>query len=338
MARSATLLLTALGLGTLWALRRTGSRYDLRGKVVLIAGGSRGLGLVLARELARRGARLVLSARDPQTLERAAEELRSRGAEVYAQAYDLSDPEQAAALVQAAGAHFGRIDVLINNAGVIQVGPFETMQLCDYDEAMRTHFWAPLHLIRAVLPGMRSRREGRIVNISSIGGKVSVPHLLPYSASKFALTGFSQGLRAELKQEGILVTTVCPGLIRSGSTPHVFVRGRHQAEYAWFSVADSLPVLSASAEATARDIVRALEAGQAELITSLPGKALAAAHGLFPGRVSDLLAMTNRLLPRASGYDLERRTGAESESAVTRSALTALSRKAAAANNEGPAR
>src|SRR5207302_995684 len=139
---------------------------------------------------------------------------------------------------------FGRLHVLINNAGVIQVGPMEEMTLADYEDTMQTHFWAPLFTTLSVLPALRRQGEGRIVNISSIGGKIAVPHLLPYSASKFALTGFSEGLRAELLKDGIYVTTVCPGLMRTGSPRNADFKGQHRAEYAWFSISDSLPFFS----------------------------------------------------------------------------------------------
>ena len=95
--------------------------------------------------------------------------------------------------------------MLVNNAGVIQVGPIEVMTHEDFELAMKAHFWGPLNTILAVLPSMRQRRQGRIVNICSIGGKVSVPHLVPYSASKFALVGLSKGLRAELMKDGIML-------------------------------------------------------------------------------------------------------------------------------------
>src|SRR5262249_17300153 len=161
---------------------------------------------------------------------------------------DVTNQDQVQAAVDAVLARWGRIDVLINNAGTISVGPAETMTAEDYEVAMRTHFWGPLYMTLAVLPGMRQRREGRIVNISSIGGKVSVPDLVPYNASKFALVGLSEGLQAELAKDGIVVTTVCPGLMRTGSPRNALFKGQHRAEYVWFSISDSLPILSMSAE------------------------------------------------------------------------------------------
>jgi short-subunit dehydrogenase len=104
----------------------------------------------------------------------------------------------------------GLIDVLVNNAGLIRVGPFAAMTLDDFQQTMDVMFWGPLHTTLAVLPSMRERKQGSIVNIVSIGGKVGVPHLLPYSCAKFALVALSEGLRAELAPDGIRVTTIVP--------------------------------------------------------------------------------------------------------------------------------
>src|SRR5262249_20426391 len=161
------------------------------------------------------------------------------------------------AAVQHVKEALGPVDVLINNAGVIQVGPMEVQTPEDYEVALRTHFWGPLHMTLAVLPHMKARRSGRIVNISSIGGKITAPHLLPYCASKFALTGLSEGMRAELMKDGIQVTTVCPGMIRTGSPYNALFKGRNRAEFAWFTILDSLPVISMSANRAARIILRA---------------------------------------------------------------------------------
>jgi short-subunit dehydrogenase len=200
---------------------------------------------------------------------------------------------------------------------------------------MRTHFWGPLHLIQAVLPSMRQRHwKGRIVNIASIGGKIAVPHMLPYSASKFALVGLSEGLRSELAKDGIVVTTVCPGLIRTGSPRNAHFKGQNHKEYAWFALSDSLPGISMSAEGCADQIVDALRHGDAEIVTSLVAQVAALAHGVAPGLVTDVLGLVNGYLPSAEGAGIERFTGAESESLLTRSPLTALTRLAETRNNQ----
>jgi short-subunit dehydrogenase len=326
-----------IGVGVLLATRAVQRRlrvYDLRGKTVLITGGSRGLGLVMAREFAREGARIALCARDTEELTRARTELEQRGADVFTLPCDVTERTSVNEMVHAVHEHVGAIDVLVNNAGTIQVGPFEVMTLKDYEEAMRTHFWAPLYTILAVLPAMRRQRTGRIINIASVGGKISVPHLLPYSASKFALVGFSEGLRAELAKEGIVVTTVCPGLMRTGSPRNALFKGHHRAEYAWFSISDALPVVSMSAERAARQIIAACRRGDAEVILSLPAQVAVIFHALFPGLTADFLGMVNRLLPTPEGSGSARIKGEHSHSMFSPSWLTTLGDQAALNNNE----
>jgi NAD(P)-dependent dehydrogenase (short-subunit alcohol dehydrogenase family) len=326
----------AFGLGVAAGVRFASRRrkdYDFVGKTALVTGGSRGLGLLIARQLAAQGARVALAARDPAELERAANEFEQRGQEVLVVPCDLTRPEEAGRLVMAITDRWGPIDVLVNNAGVIQAAPMEEMTLDDFRESMDLHFWAAVYLVNAVLPEMR-RRGGRIVNISSIGGKVSVPHLLPYCSSKFALVGFSEGLRSELAKDGIAVTTVCPGLMRTGSPRNAFFKGQHQAEYAWFSVMDSLPLASIDGDRAARRIVAACARGDAELMVSLPGRAAATFHGVFPGLTADMLGWFNRILPRPGGIGRQRASGHQSQSRWSPSLLTRLTEQAAARNNE----
>jgi short-subunit dehydrogenase len=172
------------------------------------------------------------------------------------------------------------------------------------------------------------------VNVSSIGGKISVPHLLPYSASKFALTGFSEGLRAELRGDGVVVTTVCPGLMRTGSPYNATFKGKHRQEFAWFSISDSLPFVTISAERAARQIIEACRRGDAEIVLTIPARLAAIFHGVFPGLTADLMGLLNLLLPEPGGIGTARAKGAESQSAFSPSWLTALSDKAALENNE----
>jgi NAD(P)-dependent dehydrogenase (short-subunit alcohol dehydrogenase family) len=331
------LVLAVAGAGALLAARVAVQRwreYDLRGKVVLITGGSRGLGLVMAREFAREGARIAICARSLEELERARADLSRSGARVLAVPCDVRERSQVNEMVNVVRDHYGRVDVLVNNAGVIQVGPIEVMTVEDYEEAMKTHFWGPLYTTLAVLPEMRGRRDGRIVNISSIGGKISVPHLVPYSASKFALVGLSEGLRAELQKDGVVVTTVCPGLMRTGSPRNAYFKGQHRAEYAWFSISDALPITAMMAERAARQIVAACKRGDAEVTLSIQAQVAVRFHGLFPGLTADLLGLVNRLLPAPGGIGRLRAKGKDSQSAVSPSWLTALNEAAAERNNE----
>jgi short-subunit dehydrogenase len=334
----AALAVTATAIWTA-RLLRSGGDYSLRNRIVLITGGSRGLGLALAREMAVRGARLAICGRDPDSLERARASLAHRGAEVIAVPCDLTDPASVQQLIEVVHRKLGPVDILINNAGIIEVGPVATMSVADYQEAMGTNFWGMLYPTLAVLPEMRKRRAGRIVNITSIGGKLGIPHLLPYSASKFAAVGFSQGLRAEVAADGVKVVTVVPGLMRTGSARNAIFRGQHRSEYAWFSISDALPGLSISAERAARRIVEACRRGDAEVLFPVTARVAAVANTLMPGITANLLGAVNRLLPGAGGRPSARRRGAESHSWLSPSWLTRLGDRAAHKYNQmAPAR
>jgi short-subunit dehydrogenase len=333
---------TALGIGAimtasaLW--KRARAREDFRGQVVVITGGSRGLGFAIAREFASQGARLVICARDEGPLHEAEHKLIGCGAEVLVVRCDLSVRQEAESLIRRATDRFGQVDVLVNNAGTIEVGPLETQTIEDFEEAMRTMFWGALYTSLAVLPQMRDRRRGRIANITSIGGKVAIPHLLPYCSAKFAAVGFSEGLRSELAKDNVKVTTIVPGLMRTGSHMNAIFKGDHRKEYAWFSLGATLPVTAISASTAATKIVNAIARGSAEVILSPQAKALALAHGVAPGLVADALGMVNRILPGTGSRDAERFTGKESETLVSRSFLTKLGRSAGRELNQHPER
>jgi NAD(P)-dependent dehydrogenase (short-subunit alcohol dehydrogenase family) len=310
--------------------------YELRGKTVFVSGGSRGLGLLLAREFAARGAKVAISARDAEALERAASDVRRFGQHVLPLETDITVREDAETALDQIRRHFGRVDVLVNNAGTICVGPLEVMTIDDFRDSLNTHFWGPYFTTMAVLPDMQKARQGRIVNISSIGGKISVPHLLPYCVGKFALTGFSEGLRAAVLKDNIFVTTVCPGLMRTGSPRNAFFKGNNEAEYAWFSISDGLPVLSMNAERAARRIVRACVRGEAEVILSVPAMAAVKFEAIFPGITADLLGIVNQLLPSADGSNKTAKTGKQSFSDLSPSWVTTLNERAARSNNQVP--
>ncbi|MGH9939182.1 MAG: SDR family NAD(P)-dependent oxidoreductase [Blastocatellia bacterium] len=301
---------------------------------MLITGGSRGLGLVLGREFVAHGACVAICARDVEELERAGSDLVRPGRPVLALPCDVSNVEEVGRMVEAVRDHFGTIDVLVNNAGVVEVGPVETMTLADYEEAMSVNLRGPLHTMLAVIPEMRRRGEGRIVNITSIGGKIAMPHLTPYTASKFAFVGLSKAMRAELAKDGVIVTTVCPGLMRTGSPRNATFKGQHRAEYAWFSISDSLPILSVSAERAARRIISACQRGEAEVIFPIQAKLAAIAETIAPELIAYLLSLINRLMPAPGGIGSARVKGSESQSSLSPSWLTLFGDRAARRNNE----
>jgi len=286
-----------------WGARawlRSRRRIELTGRVVIVTGGSTGLGLMVARQAAENGAKLVLAARGEADLRAAESELKALGAEVLAVPTDVSDEGQVRTLVARAIERFGRVDILVNNAGTIQVGPAEAMTVDDFKQAMATNFWGELLPILAVLPHMRAQGGGRIANVVSVGGKVAMPHLLPYVASKFALTGLTEGLRAELAKDNILVTGIYPGTIRTGGHTHAEFKGDRNAEYTWFALSDTIPGISSSAAGAARALWKAVQNGDPEVIVGWNARLAILAHNLFPEWTVEALSLVNRALPSAS--------------------------------------
>src|SRR5467141_2824810 len=310
------------------------ARYTLRDKVVLITGGSRGLGLVLARHICARGGNVALIARDAEELARAKSDLATRRSTVMTIQCDLLDSEQIQAAVRRVIDRFGKIDILINNAGIIEVGPLEHLMREDFERAIRLHFCAPFELISQIVPEMRVWGGGRIVNISSIGGKIAVPHMASYSASKFALTGLSDALRAELARDNIHVTTVAPGMMRTGSHVNAKFKGKHDIEFAWFSASAGAPVISMNADRAARKILAACRRGQPSLTLTFAARGAILGNALFPNFTGYAMKIVNRLLPGAAGDEgNQSRAGSETRRLLP-AWLTRLTDRATARNNE----
>ncbi len=318
-------------------------RRDLQffeGKIVLISGGSRGLGLEIARQLRAEGATLALLARDPDELARAKADLLGRAGkgEVATLPCDLSRKEEITRTVGAVAERFGGLDVLINNAGIIQVGPLANLTPQDFEETMQIHFWGNFYLMWASLPFLRGRKGARIVNVASIGGKIAIPHLAPYSASKFALVGLSNALGVELAREGVRVTTVAPGLLRTGSHVQAKFKGQHAKEFNWFATSDNVPGFSVSVEYAARQIVEACRSGRPALTFPPQMRAAEIAQAVFPNLTAHVLGLVNRfVLPKASSRadGMEAWSGEQSRSKeVTPGWKTGLVDRAAAENNE----
>ncbi|HET9087469.1 MAG TPA: SDR family NAD(P)-dependent oxidoreductase [Acidobacteriaceae bacterium] len=330
MKRKSLLMAAAVGVGY-WAFSEAAERRRvswLRDKVVLITGGSRGFGLALAEEFGRSGARLVLTARDEEELERANRDLVERGVaaeKILCIPCDLTKLEDVQRMVAFATQRMGKIDVLINNAGIMTVGPLEDQPVRGFKHAIESNYYTALYATVSVLPQMLARGNGNIVNITSIGGKVSVPHLLPYSASKFALVGFSQGLHAELRSKGICVTTVCPGLMRTGAHIQALFTGDREREYRWFSLGASLPAISIAANTAARKVVRATVSGATELIITPQASLAAAVAQMAPAFTGRVLSMVNDLVlptPQQSAKEDLRRGDAVRNKEIT--SLTVL--------------
>ncbi len=312
-AATAALVVGRLGWET-WVRRRA---VRLPGATAVVCGASRGLGRALALELARRGvSKIAICARDEHDIDGVAKELVARGLQVVAEACDLSEEVQVARFIGHATTQLGPIDVLVTNAATITVGPSVTLTRDDFDHALSSTFFTALHPILAAAPAMRQRRSGTIAVVTSVGARVGVPHLSPYSAAKFATMGMSEALRAELAADGVHLLTVVPGLMRTGSHVHADFKGDHELEYTWFGASATAPLLSIDTECAARRIVCAIARGTTEVAFTPEARFGPILRAIAPGAWADLLAFVAGLLPRppvGSTRGAERREGSEIE-------------------------
>ena len=329
---------TAAGVGLAFGYSLFKRKPSIAGQVALITGGSRGLGLRLAEEFSLRGCKIAICARNEVELAEAKRLLVERGCrDVFAHTCDVSDQDQVETMVRAVKRHHGRIEILVNNAGQIRVGPLANMTMKDFNDAMGVMFWGVVHCSLAVLPEMEARRQGRIATIASVGGKVSIPHLLPYSCAKHAAVAFSEGLHAEVAKSGIKVTTIAPGLMRTGSHKKAEFKGQQEKEAAWFSLGATLPVVSMDIDRAAVQIVDAIVRGESERILSPQASLLARMNGALPGMIPEILGLVEQFMPKGTNNlksisDGNKATG---DMGSIFGLLTTLGTRAAAKYNEG---
>ena len=325
----------AAGAAAGMARRRQEVTADLTGRVVLITGGSRGLGFNLAKEYGAAGAHVVICSRTSAQVRAAGEQLAAEGVAVDAYTCDVADQDQVNEMVTKVVTERGRLDIAIANAGTLVIGPVAHMSLDDQHEAMNTMYWGTVHLARASMPYLELAPDGRFVTIGSIGGKLPVPHLMPYVAAKAAAMAYSETLRASWGDRNVKVVTVVPGLMRTGSAPHAAVKGRHAEEYRWFGFLSVAPLISLSAAEARRRIVAAVDRGDAQAVISWPAKVGVKAYGLAPSLITRVTGMGARLLPSPAGHDGDRRTSAAAEG-FTVPGLEARSRGSDAASQPKP--
>lgn len=305
--------------------------------VALVAGASRGLGLLVATELGRRGHDLAICSRDAESLERAAAQLRSSvpGIKVHAQTCDVSDEADVNRFVESTEAELGPVEVAIHVAGVIQVGPWQAARHEHFEQAIDVMLWGPINLSLALLPRMTGRGHGRFGVVTSIGGKISPPRLLPYSVAKFGAVGLTEGLSAELAGSGVTATTIIPGLMRTGSHTRATFFGDASKQYAWFGPAASLPLLTIGAERAAAQMVSAVLAGKPVVHVSPLAQVGARVHGLAPEVTLRAMGLASRVLPKGDSPELrEGRQVRSRKRSWLVNRLTTLGDRASRRNNE----
>lgn len=313
-------LLAAAGAGGLVLLTRRFFRGTYRDQVVVITGGSRGLGFAMATELVARGAEVILLARDADELQEARAKLGPRAHPIRC---DVTSRSQLSRALHSVMRDFGRIDTFIHNAGLISVGPFQSFTDRDFKDAIDLHLNTAISAIRILQPLMMS--GGRIAFISSIGGKVGLPHMSAYSATKFALGGFADAARPELASDGISLTVAYPGLMRTGSPNQAIVKGDPEHEFLWFAAADELPLFSMSANRAARKILNAILTHRSEIIVGWSAKALTLLRTLAPEFTALSMRIANAALPKSESTVGVK--GSEARAAFENSAVTKPLRK-----------
>lgn len=245
---------------------------NLDNKVVVLTGATGGIGQEIARQLAARGSRIALTGRNREKLEALQKELEQKGAKIIATEADLTKAEDRSKLVEQTEQNFGEIDILINNAGSQHMALFQTMEPEAIVSLFQTNLLAPILLVRELLPAMIDRGQGQLVNIGSTFGSIGFAGYTTYSASKFALRGFSEALRRELTGTGVGVTYIAP-------------RGTKTAlnSDALYKVSKKLGFHFDKPEDVASQIVRAIELERKELFVGFPEKLFARLNGLIPG-------------------------------------------------------
>ncbi|RYX83769.1 SDR family oxidoreductase [bacterium] len=318
-------------------LLRANAAVDFRSRTILISGGSRGLGLNIARQFAKEGANLVLLARDEDELKNAKRELEGMGVQVLTIEGDVTLKSDCEKAVKATVERFGSLDGLVNNAGIIQIGPLEHMSDEDFKSAIDLHIYGPLYLSRAALPYLKRGRIGRIANIASFGGQVAVPHMAPYAASKFGLVGLSDALRHEVAKDGVLVTTVCPGIIRTGSHVQAKFKGHQKSEYKMFKLGAISP-LAVDPTVASKLIVDAMRYGDPYLTFPAVIGWASLLYRVFPNLAALVLGILVRFMPPPTDESGdETLSGIQLESGEGNVPFAAVADKAVTANNEGKA-
>jgi len=283
------------------------ARRQLAGARMLITGASQGIGRALAEAAARRSASVLAVARSQALLEELAQKVRSAGGILYPVTADITQPADRERLLQAAQQHVGGLDILVNNAGIGATGHFAEGNPDTLRRIMELNFFALTETTRVFLPMLKEGRQAAIVNISSIAGKRGIPARSEYSASKFAVQGFSEALRAEVDKDGIQVLLVCPGLTQTNFSQNMIEqKARMPMDH----------MRGMTSEEAAEHIIRAIEHGRRETCLTFHGKLIVLVSRFLP-RVADRIA--RRKVRSLFKEEIEARRAAQAANAVNNS-------------------
>lgn len=281
------------------------SRRRIAESRMLITGASQGIGRALAEAAALRGAKVLAVARSEPLLRELAQQVRSRGGTIETVPADITNPDDRLRMVEAAVEHFGGLDVLVNNAGIGATGHFVEVSPERLRKIMEVNFFGVTEMVRTFLPLLRAGSRPAVVNISSIAGKRGIPARSEYSASKFAVHGFSEALRAELAKDGIDVLVVCPGLTDTNFSKNMLEqKARMPVDH----------LRGMKPEKVAAAILRTIERGRHEVCLTLQGKLLVFVSRFFPRLADGFAARRVRQLFRD---ELSAKRGKEDRSVLS---------------------
>jgi dehydrogenase/reductase SDR family member 7B len=256
-------------------------KYDFRGRAVLVTGAASGIGRATAEAFARAGANVALTSRDTKQLETIAAQLRPTGARVSTHHLDVTDRREAFAVIETVAKEFGRLDVLVNNAGIGQCLPLEELQQEDAHKIVDTNLMGVIHCIQAALPIMKKQGSGQIVNISSTAGHKGMPFLSVYCATKFAVRGLTESLRMELRKKKIEVISICPGTTETEFFRRAVTSGKGwRLKSPW----------THSSEGVAERILHACARHKRELVLTAEGKIMVIINKFAP-RLIDFMTL-----------------------------------------------
>lgn len=249
---------------------------ELNGRTAILTGASRGLGVDVARALAREGVDLVLAARSQPELEQVASEIRATGRRAVVVPCDVSSPADRQRLVDATLAEFGKCDILVNNAGIEMTAFYEEQPEDEIARVIDVNLTSAMLLTRAILPHMLERKTGHVVNVASLAGKVPMPYSVPYSASKAGLIAFTEGIRNEFRKRGVSASAICPGFVSDAGMYADWER--EVGLKAGFLAKPVTP------EKVARNVVKAVQKDRPEMLVFwMPGRSTTALAEMMPG-------------------------------------------------------
>lgn len=266
-------------------------------KVALITGGSKGLGLTLAEELLKEKCQVIICARDEVSLAKAKDHLIEYGSKIDTVICDVGKKDDVEEVIADIVSKYGKLDLIFNNAGIITVGSMESLTEKEYRQSIDIMYWGIVNTTLAAVPYMKKQKSGQIINITSIGGEISVPHLLSYSSAKFAAVGFSKGSASELRKDNIYVTTIVPGLMRTGSYINAQFPKDEREEFKIFSFLASTPGITLEPRRAAKIILEATRERKAYQILGVQNKIIIKVAHLFPNIVTNIFSLVSRFLP-----------------------------------------